>query len=185
MEKVTVADTESRSYGNDMDRRGLSDPLGTTDVAINHYRLGSGERLAGLHTHMDQEEVFIVVEGEATFETLNGKVSVSSGEVIRFAPGEYQSATNDSDDDILLYALGAPRGTEDWRVPLSCPECGHDNMRPEVTDGEHTLVCPDCDAELETNCPECGTDNRLVVLGDDGETPIDFCPDCGAESAVR
>lgn len=185
MQKLSVEDVEPRSHDRDLDRRGLSDQLGTTDVAINHYRLDPGARIAGLHMHTDQEEVFVVVEGTATFETLDGRIDVDDGEAIRFAPGEYQSATNDSDDDVRLLALGAPRGTTDWRVPLACPECGHDNTRPTVIDDEHVLVCPDCKATLDTSCSACGSDDKTVILGDDGETPVDFCQDCGAESPAR
>ena len=47
----------------DIDRRGLSDPLDTDDVAINRYRLEPDERFtSAIHTHMDQEEVFVVVQ---------------------------------------------------------------------------------------------------------------------------
>ena len=185
MKRVSVDDFELDRSGGDVDKRELSTPLGTTDVAINHYHLGSDERIAGLHTHVDQEEVFIVVEGVATFETLNGRVSVNSGEAIRFAPGEYQSATNDSDGGVEVIALGAPKGTEDWRVPLTCAECGYDNTRPTVVGDEHVLVCPDCGSTFETDCAECGNNDKFVKLADDGETVLDFCPNCGTESLAR
>lgn len=150
MEHVSIDEVEPNAFGNDVDRRGLSDPLGTTDFAINRYRLDPGERFSGdLHTHMDQEEVFAVIEGEATFETPDDEITVSAGEAIRFGPGEYQSGKNDGEETVVAFAMGAPRGSEDVRVPRKCPECEHENMRAIPGDDGFNLVCPECSAELE------------------------------------
>jgi len=150
MEKVSIQDVEPAAFGSDTDRRGLSEPLDTDNVAINRYRLDPGERFSGgLHTHMDQEEVFIIVEGEATFETMDGEVTVGADEAIRFAPGEYQSGKNDSDEAVVAFALGAPRDSEDVRIPQDCPECGHDNLRAIPGDDGLNLRCPECGADVE------------------------------------
>ena len=150
MEKVSIEDVEPGAFGQDIDRRGLSEPLDTGNVAINRYRLAPGERFSGgLHAHMDQEEVFMIVEGEATFETMDGEVTVGADEVIRFAPGEFQSGKNDGDEDVVAFALGAPRDSEDVRIPQDCPECGHDNMRAIPGDDGFDLQCPECGAEVE------------------------------------
>jgi uncharacterized cupin superfamily protein len=149
MEKVSIEDVEPRSLSGDIDRRGLSDPLGTEDVAINRYRLDPGERFSSaLHTHMDQEEVFVVVEGEATFETPEREVTVAAGEAIRFAPGEYQSGKNDGEGVLVAFGIGAPRHSRDVRVPRECPECGHENVQAIPDDDGMRLVCPGCKAEL-------------------------------------
>jgi len=150
MERISIDEVEPSAFGSDVDRRGLSEPLGTTDVALNRYRLDPGERFSGgLHAHMDQEEIFVVVEGEATFETMDGDVSVGAGEAIRFAPGEFQSGKNDGDEAVVAFALGAPRDSEDVRIPQECPECGHENVRAVPGDDGFDLRCPECGAELE------------------------------------
>lgn len=197
MEHVSIDDEEPNAVGNDGDRRSLSEPLRTTDVAINHYRLASGEELSGgLHAHMDQEEVFVVIEGEATFETYTllrdadcesdetasegGEVTVGAGEAIRFAPGEFQSGANESDDELVVLAMGAPRDSEDVRIPADCPECSHDDMRLEIGESALTFVCPDCGAErVSQGCPECGHELR-VALGEETQTVV-VCRNCGAE----
>ena len=151
MEKVSIDDIEANAFGSDIDRRGLSDPLGMTDFALNRYRLDPGERFSGgLHAHMDQEEVFVILEGEATFETMDGEVTVGEAEVIRFAPGEFQSGKNDSDGEVVAFAMGAPRDSEDVRLPQDCPECGHDNVRAIPGDDGFDLQCPECGAELDS-----------------------------------
>ena len=150
MEKVSIGDVEPNAFGSDIDRRGLSDPLGTADLALNRYRLDPGERFSGgMHAHMDQEEVFVIVEGEATFETMDGEITVGEAEAIRFAPGEFQSGKNDSDGEVVAFAMGAPRDSEDVRIPQNCPECGHDNVRAIPSDDGFDLQCPECGAEVD------------------------------------
>lgn len=156
MEKVSVDDVEPQAPGgSDLDRRALTDPLGTSDVAINYYQLDPGEGFSGgLHTHMDQEEAFYIIEGTATFETMPTadaeptEITVGAGEAVRFAPGEYQSGRNAGDEPLTGLALGAPRDSEDVRVPQPCRDCGHENMRAVPGDEGFTLVCPDCGTEV-------------------------------------
>jgi transcription elongation factor Elf1 len=131
---------------------------------------------------MDQEEVFIVVEGEATFETMDGEVAVGEDEVIRFAPGEFQSGKNDSEERVVAFALGAPRDSEDVRIPLECPECSHGDRRPMIVDNREVLVCPNCGVESAAECPECGQNSMRAILSGDTEKPVGVCRNCGAES---
>ena len=182
MEHISIDDVEPGAFGNDIDCRSLSTPLGTTDVAINHYRLAPGEGFpGGLHAHMDQEEVFVIIEGEATFEMMDGEVTVSEGEAIRFAPGEFQSGINESEDNLAAVAMGAPRESEDVRIPLRCPECDHDHLRLETDTIGATLVCPNCDVEhIPEDCPECGHDDLRVAIDEETQTVV-ICPDCGVE----
>ncbi|ELY51751.1 cupin domain-containing protein [Natronolimnohabitans innermongolicus] len=149
MEKASVDDVEPGAFGRDVDVRGLSDQLGTSDFSINYFRLEPGEKFSKMvHTHMDQEEVFLIVEGEAKFETVDDEITVGEGEAIRFAPGEFQTGENASNGELVAYAMGAPRDSEDVRVAQECPECGHDNMKVVPVDDDFTLVCPECGTEL-------------------------------------
>jgi len=103
MEKVDIDDVDSKFMGDEnVDRRGLTDELDASDLAINYYRLEPGQSFSGgMHTHMDQEEVFYVVEGTATFETPEDEVDVGPDEAIRFAPGDYQTGRNETDGDVV------------------------------------------------------------------------------------
>jgi len=206
MDQISVDDAAT---GGQVGRSGLSDPLGTTDLAINRYRVLPGEGLpAGLHAHADQEEVFVVREGVARFETLredDGEwtaetVAVAAGEAIRFAPGEFQSGHNAGDDDLVVLALGAPRDGDDVCLPVACRACGRGTLRLD-TDGGLSFRCPDCDrAHVPTPCPDCGSDDLRVTLRDEvasgsrtmsGDHPgaapasetLVVCSDCGATFA--
>jgi mannose-6-phosphate isomerase-like protein (cupin superfamily) len=158
MERVAIDDVEPGTTDDHRshDRRVLTGPLATSDVAVVHYVLEPDERFSGAyHTHEDQEEVFLVVEGEATFETETGTVVVGPDEAVRFAPGEYQTGYNDGDERVVAYALGGPRESTDVRIShiagygdVSCPDCGNDAMRVDPT-GDSGLTCPECGAGLE------------------------------------
>jgi len=132
----------------------LSEPLGTTDFAINHYSLEPGERFSGLlHTHMDQEEAFYVISGTATFEHTDEPlgdtetVEVGPDEAVRFAPGEYQTGGNEGDGPVEALTFGAPQGGEDERIPGPCPACEHDWIQLTFGDDGVGTVCPECGAD--------------------------------------
>lgn len=162
-------------------RRSLSSSLETSSLAINHYRIASGERFpAGLHAHRDQAEVFVVLSGEATFETLDGQVAVGSHEAIRFAPGEYQAGRNDGDDLLSVLGLGAPRDSDDVRIPIACPSCRGDDLRLDLAGNSLTFACTECDDHWEpAACPDCGGEDLRVVLGQSDE-PVVACQNCTA-----
>lgn len=181
MNTVAVDDVQSSDVGSDAERRSLTDALGTTDVAINHYRLEPGDRLAGLHAHADQEEIFVVLEGTVTFETLDGESVVETGEIVRFAPGEHQSGKNAAEQAAVVLALGAPRETDTLRIPVSCAACGHYEQRLTMTDDDGALVCVDCGAESKPRCSACGGNDLRAILADDGETVVSKCRECGTE----
>lgn len=162
----------------------LGDALGTEHVAINRYRVAPGDGFpGGLHTHADQEEVFVVVTGAATFETLDGDVTVGAGEAARFAPGEFQTGENRGDGDLVAFALGAPRGTEDVRVPATCPDCDAVGLQVDTEDTDTVFRCPDCAEEhVPGPCPDCGGDS-LAFVTDDEHRPVVACDDCGSRFA--
>jgi len=149
MEHVSVDDLENHPRVADVQKH-ATDPLGLADMALNYYELEPGDSFSGgLHTHTDQEEVFYVLEGTATFETNDGDVEVGADEVVRFAPGEYQEGHNASDDRVRALAMGAPQEAGETRAAVPCGECGADHHVAHV-DGEGvTLECPDCGAVVD------------------------------------
>lgn len=181
MKHVEIEQANSTDVGEGSLRRGLTDALHSTDVAINHYRIAPGDGFpAGLHAHLDQEEVFVIVEGTATFETLDGEVIVSRGEAVRFAPGEYHAGKNDGETDLVVLGFGAPADTDAVHIPMACPGCGEAHLRLD-TDPDLRFVCPACgEVHVPSNCPECGSPDLQVTLGVRNE-PIVRCWACGAE----
>lgn len=149
MEKVSIDDLDNDPRVADVQKHATA-PLNLSDMAMNYYELEPGDSFSGgLHTHMNQEEVFYVIEGTATFETKDGEVEVETDEVVRFAPGEYQEGKNRSDGRIRALAMGAPQDDGEVRAAVPCQECDADYHVSHVDDDGVTLECPDCGNVLD------------------------------------
>jgi len=173
MEHIDIDDVRQDPHpmGVNRDRRPITEALGAEDVAIVRYELGPGEQFSGgLHTHHDQEEVFYVLEGVATFDVgpepdpdhaeghADGRpetetVEVGAGEVVRFPPGQFQCGRNESDGPAVGLAIAAPGSRHSWDALESfapCDECGeltsHGVQEP---DGGMTVYCNVCGTELD------------------------------------
>ena len=150
MKKIALDALDSRMGPADV-KRPLSGPLDADDVALNYYELASGESFGfGYHRHADQEEVFHVQQGTVTFETEDGDVEVSAGELVRFAPGEWQLGTNRGDERVVALAMGAPADAGATEMLRECADCGgRTTNRIEMADDRDALVtiCEQCDAE--------------------------------------
>ncbi|WP_226479082.1 cupin domain-containing protein [Natrinema amylolyticum] len=152
MEKVAIDDVDIEINPMEVHsvRRPISDALGFSDFAMNYFELESGESFSGgMHTHHDQEEVFYVQEGTATFDTEEGEVTVDEGEVIRFEPGDFQHGYNDTDERVVGFAFGAPKSKHDWDQIESlvyCQDCEEElGHGLEFTDdGAFRLTCTEC-----------------------------------------
>jgi uncharacterized cupin superfamily protein len=156
MEKVDIDDVEQAALSGPVDRRDVGRALGATDVAVMYYELDPGEKFSGgYHTHLDQEELFLVLEGAAEFKTEQGTVTVTAGEAIRFAPGEFQTGYNhrDSEEPLRGLALGAPAGMDETVSIFQCPDCGEEgehDVALDETGGTVTTTCRNCGFEMET-----------------------------------
>jgi uncharacterized cupin superfamily protein len=150
MEHVRIADVDSWMSPASA-KRPLSNALGAEDVTINHYELAPGESFAfGYHRHADQEEIFHVLEGVATFETEDGDVEVSAGEAVRFAPGEWQQGTNEGDERVVALAIGAPAEMGETTILRACPDCGgrtEQEIQPTEEKDALVTLCLDCGGE--------------------------------------
>ena len=137
-------------------RKPVSRAIGTEHVAMNYFELAPGDAFSGgLHAHGDQEEVFYVLSGTATFEVGRDRkrVDVAAGELIRFAPGEFQSGfvREDAEEEVVAWAIGAPGARHDWgqiESLIECRACGEERAHAtELTD----------DGLFRFTCTECGT----------------------------
>ena len=156
MRKVTIDEVDNAISPAAVIRR-LSEPLATEHVALNLFELEPGDSSAyAYHAHEHQEEVFVVLEGIATFDTDEGTVIAKEGEVVRFGPGEYQRCWNRGDGRVVTLVIGAP---------------------PEYGDEPRLRTCPTCEAtrdnELEIREQEGVPGGRAIVA---------ICTTCGSET---
>jgi len=148
MEHVAVEDVDRVVQPAEV-MRPLTDALGLEEFAMNYYELAPGDSFAyAYHRHEIQEEVFVVLEGTATFETEDGDVAVGAGEAVRFGPGEFQRGWNRGDGRVVALALGAPLEYGGGETLRDCPDCG------EMTD-QSIERAEDGDARV-TYCEACG-----------------------------
>lgn len=151
MRKIEVADAD-RVPSPASVRRPLANALGAEYAAINYYELEPGESFAfGYHYHEDQEEVFYILSGTATFETEDGTITVGPNEVLYVAPGEFQQGFNRGEERVVALALGAPKETSGGgEVRRDCPECGERTRHRFGSEDEgrtRLTICRKCGAE--------------------------------------
>ena len=156
---------EPNPMGVHEDRRPVGRLLGAEDVALVYYELEPGESFSGgMHRHHDQEEIFLVRAGTATFERPEGEddVEVAAGEAVRFGPGEWQMGRNDpatGEETVRALAVGAPDQMHDFGELESlnhCRDCDEETAhRVDLTD----------DYAFELTCTECGTEWTIGGAG--------------------
>lgn len=146
-------------------RKPLSRVVEGMGFSMNYFELDTGEGFSGgLHTHHDQEELFYIQEGTATFEVRaepdseSDEIEVGPGEAVHFARDDvYQTGTNRGERRVVGFALGIPGARHEWQgveAVIECPDCERDtahDLRPDE-DGRRM---PDAE-EMAIICRECG-----------------------------
>ena len=151
MEKITIDDVPADGGRSATVTRNVAEALGTSDMGLQYYELEPGDYLGRTyHMHQDQEEVFVPIEGTVTFETEDGDIEVEDGEVVRFARGDYQRGSNQSDERVVVLGLGAPKGPsyDNAERLRYCDQCGE--MTPQQNEersGGVATICEVCGAE--------------------------------------
>lgn len=154
MERVRLDDVDPSPVRES--RRSLSTALGTTDFAVSHYTVPPGDVFSGsLHTHYDQEEVFIIIEGTTSFERREGSIDVPAGEAVRFDRGDFQRGYNAGDEPVSAIVLGAPGAHHDLgqsKALIECSSCCERTL--------HDIERPAGASDYARTCQQCGTTNE-------------------------
>jgi mannose-6-phosphate isomerase-like protein (cupin superfamily) len=151
-------ENEPHPMGVNTVRKSLASAFSLDYFSSVYYELDPGESFSGgLHTHHDQEELFYVIEGTATFEIREDpdgsstKMDVKAGECIHFEPGDvFQMGVNESEEQVVALAIAGPGAQHEWdaiEAIVYCPDCG------EETSQGVALVS----GSLELTCNVCGT----------------------------
>ena len=102
----------------------LRQELGVTTFGMNLIRLAPGQR-GRIHRHLQQEEVYLVLEGTLTLEVEGEPRDLGRGELARVAPDVRRRLTNRHPEPLVLFALGGAkehvgrdgRAYESWDEP--------------------------------------------------------------------
>jgi len=102
-------DCESFRDGNDgqyeYDERPAIPEEGTKHCIVCFYEIPPGKSNYPYHYHLDQEEVFYIINGEGILKTPDGEKRVSAGDLVFFPAGESgaHKLTNASETETLRY----------------------------------------------------------------------------------
>jgi mannose-6-phosphate isomerase-like protein (cupin superfamily) len=100
--------------------RPVRSELGITAFGVNTWTADTGDRIINEHTQDDEEELYVVLRGRATFEVGEEKVDAPAGTLVFVAPDERRTAFAEEARTTIL-AIGAiagqayePDGMELW-----------------------------------------------------------------------
>ena len=124
MHKFRVEDVEERvgsTYPAPFDApcrnrisRGLSATGGLTQFGVNHVRLSPGAWSSQRHWHTHEDELVLILEGQAMLVTDEGETLVKAGDVATFPAGKKNGhhLQNRFETDCVFIAIGS-RNDED------------------------------------------------------------------------
>jgi uncharacterized cupin superfamily protein len=81
--------------------------LGATQFGLSLQRLKPGARMPFGHRHAEQEEVYVIVEGDGRVKIDDEVVEVTRWDAVRLAP-ETTRAFEAGEEGLTLIAFGAP-----------------------------------------------------------------------------
>jgi uncharacterized cupin superfamily protein len=81
--------------------------LGATQFGLSLQRLKPGARMPFGHRHAEQEEVYVIVEGDGRLKIDDEVVEVTRWDAVRLAP-ETTRAFEAGEEGLTLIAFGAP-----------------------------------------------------------------------------
>jgi mannose-6-phosphate isomerase-like protein (cupin superfamily) len=86
----------------DVKRQELHDVLALTGVEVSLNRMAAGQAVPFLHSHKQNEEVYIFLEGEGTLVIDDDEIQVGEGSLVRVDP-EGKRQIKAADDSGLFY----------------------------------------------------------------------------------
>jgi mannose-6-phosphate isomerase-like protein (cupin superfamily) len=90
-----------------LETRFAREPLETERTAVSYLRVAPGERVPWGHTHKQQEEVYVVVNGSGRIKLDEDLVDLKQWDAVRIPPETMRNVEGGS-DGIELILIGAP-----------------------------------------------------------------------------
>jgi quercetin dioxygenase-like cupin family protein len=135
-----VAFARLEPEGEDRFQR-LRQELGVTTFGMNLIRLRPGQR-GRIHRHLEQEEVYLVLEGMLTLEVEGEPRELGRGELARVAPDVRRRLVNRHREPLLLFALGSAKEHQgrDGRAWTGWDEPGEGRPPQEVPQADDVPI---------------------------------------------
>lgn len=94
--------------------RRLAPPAGITDFGASHVMLKPGAWSAQRHWHDDEDELVVMISGEAVLVDDHGRTPLRAGDIAAFPKKEDNGhvLVNESDADCVFVAIGRPAASD-------------------------------------------------------------------------
>ncbi len=109
MKVVRAVPTESVSEKLSVQR--LSEALGVQHLRANVFTLAEGSM--SKHMHMEQEEVYLVLDGTALIDVDGEQLKVGEREALAVPAGAWHRVTNAGRGPLTFYVVAAPPVSDD------------------------------------------------------------------------
>ncbi len=98
----------------DLEFRAATKPLGLEKAAVSYQRIPPGYRFPYGHTHLTQEEVYVVVRGSGRMKVDDEIVELDEWDAVRVPPGSWRGYEA-GPEGLEILVVGAPNLGEDPR----------------------------------------------------------------------
>ena len=98
----------------DLEFRAATKPLGLEEAAVSYQRIPPGYRFPYGHTHLQQEEVYVVVRGGGRMKVDDEILELEEWDAVRVPPGSWRGYEA-GPDGLEILVVGAPNLGEDPR----------------------------------------------------------------------
>jgi mannose-6-phosphate isomerase-like protein (cupin superfamily) len=98
----------------DLEFRAATKPLGLEKAAVSYQRIPPGYRFPYGHTHLTQEEVYVVVRGSGRMKVDDEIVELDEWDAVRVPPGSWRGYEA-GPEGLEFLVVGAPNLGEDPR----------------------------------------------------------------------
>jgi mannose-6-phosphate isomerase-like protein (cupin superfamily) len=98
----------------DLEFRAATKPLGLEEAAVSYQRIPPGYRFPYGHTHLQQEEVYVVVRGGGRMKVDDEILELEEWDAVRVPPGSWRGYEA-GPDGLEILVVGAPNLGDDPR----------------------------------------------------------------------
>jgi len=95
----------------DVKRQELHDALALSGVEVSVNRMAAGQEVPFVHSHKQNEEVYIFIEGKGTITVDGDEIAVGEGSAVRVDPEGKRQIRVAADSDLLFICIQATAGS--------------------------------------------------------------------------
>jgi mannose-6-phosphate isomerase-like protein (cupin superfamily) len=95
----------------DVKRQELHEALALSGVEVSLNRMAAGQAVPFVHSHKQNEEIYVVIEGKGTFVIDGDEIEVGEGSLVRVDPAGQRQIKAAADSDLFFVCVQATAGS--------------------------------------------------------------------------